>query len=160
MTGTIRLAALGLSLTAAGAFGYLQRGGQAAPPGEDPVALGRAVYVSEGCLHCHSQYVRPVGLDTELWGPPTDPDQALAQRPVLIGNRRQGPDLANVGLRRDRTWNRLHLENPGSVSPGSRMPSYAHLFRAGDTRGEALLSYLEALQPDTAEGKPLSSDSP
>lgn len=114
---------------------------------EDTVALGRAVYISEGCIHCHSQYVRPVGADQALWGARTSVEVALSQEPVLIGNRRQGPDLANVGLRRNAGWNRLHLIEPSALSPGSRMPSYRHLFEADSLEGEALLAYLETLQP-------------
>lgn len=114
---------------------------------EDSVAWGRSVYISEGCMHCHSQYMRPVGKDQELWGVPTSVEQALSQEPVLIGNRRQGPDLANVALRRPREWNRLHLMDPGRIVPGSRMPSFVHLFADGDPRGPALLDYLEQLKP-------------
>jgi cytochrome c oxidase cbb3-type subunit 2 len=107
------------------------------------VARGRAVYVAEGCINCHSQYVRPRSRDVELWGPYREPDRT--ERPVLIGNRRQGPDLLNVGLRRSPEWNRLHLIDPRSVSPGSRMPSYAHLFDEGDRRGDDLVAYLTSL---------------
>lgn len=117
----------------------------------DLVALGRSVYISEGCIHCHSQYVRPVGKDTALWGQATPVERALAQEPVLIGNRRQGPDLANVALRRPLEWNRLHLIDPQSLMPGSRMPSYAYLFAPDDLRGSALLQYLNHLQPVTAD---------
>jgi len=113
----------------------------------DTVTLGRTVYISEGCIHCHSQYVRPVGPDTSLWGERTTVEQALGQTPVLIGNRRQGPDLANVALRRPREWNRLHLMDPRRIVPGSRMPSFAHLFAEGDPRGPALLDYLDQLKP-------------
>jgi cytochrome c oxidase cbb3-type subunit 2 len=119
----------------------------ARPDSHDLVAVGRQVYISEGCIHCHSQYVRPVGLDRELWGAPTLVDQALGQAPVLIGNRRQGPDLANVALRRDEGWNRIHLIQPAVLTPGSRMPSYRYLFMDGDYRGAALLAYLNSLQP-------------
>lgn len=115
--------------------------------GGDSVALGRQVYVSEGCIHCHSQYVRPVGQDQVLWGESTSVERALAQEPVLIGNRRQGPDLANVGQRRSSGWNRLHLMEPSALVQGSRMPSYRYLFEPGDERGEALLVYLSTLQP-------------
>ena len=115
---------------------------------KDPVALGWQVYISEGCIHCHSQYVRPVGQDMALWGARTTVEQALSQEPVLVGNRRQGPDLANVGLRRNAGWNRLHLINPSAVVSGSRMPSYRHLFESGNERGEALLVYLSSLQPN------------
>lgn len=51
----------------------------------------------------------------------------------------------NVGLRRTRDWQRLHLINPRDVTPSSRMPAYGHLFASGDPRGEALLNYLESL---------------
>lgn len=115
-------------------------------PASDTVALGRSVYIAEGCIHCHSQYVRPVGRDQDLWGAPTAVHKALSQEPVLIGNRRQGPDLANVGLRRDAEWNRLHLIEPSALVPGSRMPSYRHLFESGDERGGALLVYLSSLR--------------
>jgi len=51
----------------------------------------------------------------------------------------------NVGLRRSTTWQRRHLVAPRAVAPGSRMPSYAHLFAAGSTRGEDLVAYLDSL---------------
>lgn len=114
------------------------------------VARGREVYLAEGCLHCHSQYVRPgVALDVERWGPATVLAEALRASPPLFGNRRQGPDLANVGNRRTPEWNRLHLIAPRAIAPGSRMPGYAHLFAAGDERGEALVAYLASLGADT-----------
>jgi cytochrome c oxidase cbb3-type subunit 2 len=117
----------------------------------DPqVVLGREVYIAEGCIHCHSQYVRPgVALDVERWGPATNLTEATAATPPLFGNRRQGPDLANVGNRRSLEWNRLHLISPRLVSPGSRMPSYAHLFAGPAERGEALLAYLASLGAGT-----------
>lgn len=113
---------------------------------------GLEVYIGEGCIHCHSQYRRPEGHDVEQWGPATDPALEMArQQPVLFGNRRQGPDLSNVGLRRSREWNRVHLMDPRAVRPGSRMPSYAYLFKTGDTRGEALLDYFQGLGIDESE---------
>ncbi len=111
----------------------------------DLIDAGRRVYVAEGCIHCHSQYVRPGTMDEELWGPARPLADALAQTPPLLGNRRQGPDLQNVGLRRTREWNRAHLIAPRTVSPGSRMPAYGYLFTADARRGEALLDYLTSL---------------
>jgi cytochrome c oxidase cbb3-type subunit 2 len=111
----------------------------------EAVAAGRRVYIAEGCMHCHSQYVRPGTVDMELWGPPQPLAAALAQEPPLIGNRRQGPDLQNIGLRRTRGWNRAHLIAPRAVFPGSRMPAYPYLFTGEAGRGEALLDYLAAL---------------
>jgi cytochrome c oxidase cbb3-type subunit 2 len=120
-------------------------------PVSDTVAFGRSVYIAEGCIHCHSQYVRPVGKDTILWGAETSVERAFAQEPVLIGNRRQGPDLANLALRRPREWNRLHLIDPQSLMPGSRMPRYAYLFEKGDLRGPTLLDYLDQLKPESID---------
>lgn len=117
-------------------------------PAADRIQLGRQVYIAEGCVHCHSQYIRPA--DASLaWGEPRDPDFSRTQIPALIGNRRQGPDLMNVGRRRTDEWQQMHLCDPRSVVPTSRMPSYAHLFASGDARGPALLSYLGSLGRET-----------
>lgn len=107
------------------------------------VEKGRQVYLAEGCIHCHSQFVRPNSPDELMWGTPTDMNASRAEPPPLIGNRRQGPDLATVGNRRSPLWLRAHFISPDSVSFNSPMPSYAHLF--ADERGEALLVYLESL---------------
>jgi len=121
----------------------LSRREQARAPSGD---AGLEVFIGEGCIHCHSQYRRPVGIDAELWGGPSDMSHELEnQTPVLFGNRRQGPDLSNVGIRRSRDWNRVHLEQPRDVRKSSRMPAYGHLFADGDPRGEALLDYLQSL---------------
>ncbi len=116
-----------------------------APGGDEAAAIarGRAVYVAEGCVNCHSQFVRPGSRDVALWGPARPLDRAAA--PPLPGNRRQGPDLAEVGLRRSPVWNRLHLIDPRAVAPHSRMPSYRHLFAPGEGRGDDLVAYLAAL---------------
>lgn len=112
-------------------------------------ALGREVYIAEGCIHCHSQYVRPDSLDAQLWGEPRDPEFSREQSPALIGNRRQGPDLINVGARRTPGWQREHLIDPRAIMPTSRMPAYAHLFAPGDARGPALVDYLDTLGRET-----------
>jgi len=106
-----------------------------------PEERGRQVYIAEGCISCHSQYVRPGVRDTALFGPHQPIDRTAA--PQLIGNRRQGPDLSNVASRRSPTWQRLHLINPRTLRPGSRMPSYPHLFE--DDRGKDLVAYLDSL---------------
>jgi cbb3-type cytochrome oxidase cytochrome c subunit len=116
----------------------------------DDVALGREVYITEGCIHCHSQYIRPrVPAEVVNWGPATSLHGALDAAPPLFGTRRQGPDLSHVGNRRSIEWNRLHLIAPQAISPGSRMPSYAYLFARGETRGDALVAYLASLGVET-----------
>ena len=113
------------------------------------IVHGREVFISEGCIHCHSQYVRPGTPEVVWWGPAQPLVEVQAQNPPLPGNRRQGPDLARVGNRRSPEWNRLHLTEPRTISPGTRMPVYAQLFRNGDDRGEDLLVYLASLGADT-----------
>ena len=109
------------------------------------VARGRQVYIAEGCIHCHSQYVRPGSTDVLLWGPQETIEELRSQHPPLIGNRRQGPDLSQVGGRRSPLWLKAHLFNPREVSHASFMPSYAYLFD-GSTRGEDLVRYLGSLK--------------
>jgi len=111
-------------------------------PAQTAAARGHRVYLAEGCIHCHSQYVRPGSPDEAVWGSARAVDEALAGTPVLIGNRRQGPDLATVGARRSAAWLRAHFLNPQQLVPGSSMPSYAPLF--ADGRGEALIAYLQS----------------
>ena len=113
------------------------------------ITRGREVFINEGCIHCHSQYVRPGTSDEERWGPVQSVESVMAQTPPLVGNRRQGPDLQNIGNRRNSEWNRLHLVAPRSITPGSRMPSYAYLFESGRSDGPALLAYLDSLGGDT-----------
>jgi cytochrome c oxidase cbb3-type subunit 2 len=140
------VAALGDSATVATSG---TRAGEA--PSADAIERGRAVYVAEGCLHCHSQYVRQAGIDRERWGPRSAVQEA--GDPSLYGVRRQGPDLRNVGNRRSAAWHRVHLFDPRSVSPGSRMPAYPHLFSPDSHRGDDLVAYLTNLGATTARDR-------
>lgn len=106
---------------------------------------GRQVFISEGCINCHSQYVRPGTADVLMWGPTISTKVVLAEVPPLIGNRRQGPDLAEIGSRRSALWLKTHFINPSGVSHDSIMPSYAYLFAKGDQCGPALVAYLQSL---------------
>jgi len=117
-----------------------------APVAASPTAeeRGRLVYISEGCIHCHSQYVRPNTADVLMWGPVESLDELHQQRPPLIGNRRQGPDLSQVGARRSALWLKMHLFDPKEVSGASIMPSYALLFHG--QRGNDLVAYLASLR--------------
>jgi cytochrome c oxidase cbb3-type subunit 2 len=112
----------------------------------DDAARGREVYLSEGCIHCHSQYPRPGSADEEMWGTAGGNGEGFSGRPVLIGNRRQGPDLRNIGARRSPAWLRIHFLDPRALSPDSAMPSYRHLF--DDRRGEDLIAYLRTAGVD------------
>ena len=113
------------------------------------VERGRQVYISEGCIHCHSQYVRPNSPDVLMWGPVESIQEFRSENPPLIGNRRQGPDLSEVGARRSTLWLKAHFYNPAEVSGSSIMPSYSFLFH--DERGDDLVAYLESLHATDTE---------
>jgi len=145
-TAAILLAALAVTLTL-----------KAFTPTAQPltqIERGRQVYIAEGCINCHSQYIRPNTPDVLPWGPIQTLADLRAQRPPLIGNRRQGPDLSEVALRRSPLWLRAHFYEPSQISHGSIMPTFAPIFRAqpastkqGTTRGDDLIAYLETLHP-------------
>ncbi len=132
----------GLVLITAFGFDRLIHRGQVTPQ-LTQVDRGRQVYISEGCMNCHSQYVRPNSPDVLMWGPAETMQELRLERPPLIGNRRQGPDLAEVGGRRSPLWLKAHFYDPQEVSGASIMPSFAYLFR--DERGDDLVAYLESL---------------
>ena len=74
--------------------------------------------------------------------------QLRSERPPLIGNRRQGPDLPQIGVRRSAHWLKAHVYVPRS----QRHPHHARdgfLFRDG--RGDDLVAYLESLKGPGAQ---------
>ena len=85
---------------------------------------GRQIYIREGCVYCHSQYVR--AQDRGL-GPVSQPGDFVIETPHQLGTARTGPDLSNEGMRFANGWQRAHLINPRSVKPGSIMPSFSYL---------------------------------
>jgi len=53
----------------------------------------------------------------------------LYDQPALLGLRRIGPDLRNIGDRRPiELWHLWHLYAPQNIVEDSRMPAYPHLF--------------------------------
>ena len=103
---------------------------------------GAQVYRSLGCVECHTQQVRPRGYGSDIdrgWGVRrTVAQDHLRDQPVLIGNLRVGPDLANIGARRpDARWHYEHLYNPQKVVHGSMMPPYRFLFDKRKLSGAA-----------------------
>lgn len=112
-------------------------------------AQGRAVYVSQGCVACHTEQVRDAseGADIERgWGlRRTVARDYIYESPLLLGYMRNGPDLANIGSRKDANdpnkytgaWHFKHLYDPRITSPGSIMPSYRFLFEKRKIAGQA-----------------------
>mgnify|MGYP000437775063 CR=1 FL=1 len=104
---------------------------------------GLGIYISEGCVSCHTQQVRSIEMD-KTWGerPSLASDYYYSkqrmdiwrQSPSLLGSERTGPDLTNAGNRQPSDqWHLLHLYNPRLVVEASVMPRYSWLFRQIDT---------------------------
>lgn len=110
-------------------------------------AQGRQVYVSEGCINCHTQQVRDEHMGTDIergWGPRrTVARDYIYSNPALLGIRRVGPDLTNIGwndwrneakgdprrpAKRDSSWFYRFLYSPESVLTESNHPPYRYLF--------------------------------
>jgi cytochrome c oxidase cbb3-type subunit I len=92
-------------------------------------AIGRALYVTEGCMYCHTQEVRAAVPDVGLGRVSTAGDYVFD--PVgILGHSRLGPDLAHAGSRQptdSARWVLDHLADPRAARPWSNMPSYRHL---------------------------------
>jgi cbb3-type cytochrome c oxidase subunit II len=122
------------------------------PPYTEQELRGKMIYQREGCWYCHTQQVRrpEVGVGTILIqgdiGPESKPEDYVHDQPVLWGTERQGPDLAHVASRpygAVKEWHIAHLKDPQLISPGSVMPSFAHL---PEDELEALADYLLTLK--------------
>ena len=111
--------------------------------------VGRETYIAEGCWHCHTQQVRPVGGDPERFGRVTFAAESLnvMNFPHLLGTRRVGPDLARESGRRSNDWHVAHFYNPRAVNPTSVMPRYGWFFdgREPNKKGIAIITYIQWL---------------
>lgn len=112
------------------------------PPGLKPYTSaelrGRAVYIANGCVYCHSQQPRDrkFGPDFERgWGRPSVPGDYVYDKPHLLGSMRTGPDLFNIASRQpSKDWHLGHLYQPRAYVPDSIMPSYPYLFTVKDAK--------------------------
>lgn len=127
---------------------------------------GMNVFISEGCVYCHTQQVRPIAMD-ENWGRPSAPgDYARINRqdiwrqtPAVLGSERTGPDLSNVGQRQpSAVWHYMHLYNPRSVVKESIMPSYPWLFRIEEHPSEDATVVSMPGEYGPAEGKIVATE--
>lgn len=113
----------------------------APPPGLNPYtqiqAVGREVYIAEGCIYCHSQQPRDAkqAPDTARgWGRVSVAGDYYYDKPHLLGTMRTGPDLFNIAARQpSKDWHLGHLYQPRAYTPGSIMPAYPYLFAVKKT---------------------------
>nr|NIQ16109.1 c-type cytochrome [Candidatus Dadabacteria bacterium] len=108
-------------------------GSKSLTPSED---RGLRIYVSEGCLYCHTQQVRPLNSDSP-YGRPSAPGDYARLKPIdfwrftpsTLGTERTGPDLSDIGNRQpSELWHYIHLYNPRAVVSESIMQAYPWLF--------------------------------
>lgn len=119
---------------------------------------GRDVYRDLGCAACHTQQVRRADFGTDAkrgWGARQSVARDYIYEPtVLIGSRRLGPDLRNIGARKDgqqgregKEWFYRHLYDSQLTSPGSIMPSYRFLFTTRKIVGQPSPKAIQGLLP-------------
>jgi len=151
---TFASAWIGLAMVPSHYFGTLQlahdpaTGAELPPPLDALAQRGAQVYLTDGCVYCHSQQVRPADAGSDIergWGRRrTVARDYLRDRIAVMGTMRTGPDLSNIGVRNPSDgWHLLHLYNPQLTSPGSIMPPFRFLFekvKAGaQPRADALM---------------------
>jgi cytochrome c oxidase cbb3-type subunit I/II len=89
---------------------------------------GRDLYIREGCVGCHSQWVRPFRSETERYmGEYSKAGEYVYDHPFLWGSKRTGPDLMREGGKYPDSWHYHHMIDPRTMSPGSIMPRYQWL---------------------------------
>ena len=125
-----------------------QKNNKALPTSEplsEAALHGKAIFIENGCVACHTQQVRNIDMD-KVWGnrPGIAADYADNKRmsafvntATLMGTERTGPDLSNVGNRQPSLeWNLLHLYQPRAVVSKSIMPAYKWLFDVKENPGK------------------------
>jgi len=155
------MVALGIATAALVVLPYMEVRDITPPPGlkayTSAQMRGRAVYVANGCVYCHSQQPRDRNFGPDLergWGRASVPGDYYYDKPHLLGSMRTGPDLFNIGARQpSKDWHLGHLYQPRAYLPGSIMPSYPYLFTVKDAKdaeaeGEQPLVLPPAYAPD------------
>lgn len=118
-------------------------------PGSEPLSgdalKGKAIYIANGCVGCHTQQVRNIDMD-KVWGerPSIAADYAGIHRTdfwrntaTLMGSERTGPDLTSIGSRQPSVdWQLLHLYQPRAVVKESIMPAYQWMFEYKEKPGK------------------------
>ena len=116
-----------------------------ARPMTEQEARGRQVYKANGCVYCHSQYVRPQDWNAAGGGKASrvaDAGDYVFYRTMLLGTERTGPDLSQEGGVHPDDWHEAHFDNPRYVNPNSIMPQFSYII--GQERAD-LIAYVQSL---------------
>lgn len=125
--------------------------GEATPASyAEALKMGRDIYISEGCWHCHSQFVRPAANEPVRYGAVSlaSEYQNELQMPQLFGTRRVGPDLIRESGVHSNDWHVAHFYDPPSIQPGTVMPSFTWFFDEKgrpNRKGLAIVAYVQWL---------------
>lgn len=98
-------------------------------PLSEEAAAGRAVYLANGCVYCHSGFSRPQDVASGryyLYPRESEPGDFTGdeQSPNIMGSERTGPDLSQEGGMHPDEWQVAHYANPRNTMPMSIMPSF------------------------------------
>lgn len=162
--GTAALFFIGLTILVAIIPALNNQRNNAQLPNAEPLSeqakKGKAIYIANGCVSCHTQQVRNVDMD-KIWGerPGIPADYAGNKRTdfwrntaTLMGTERTGPDLTNIGVRQPSVdWNLAHLYNPRIVVKESIMPAYPWMFTV--KKEPAKTDMIVSVPPEYLQGK-------
>jgi len=104
-------------------------------------AMGRAIYMANGCVYCHTQSIRAIDWDLGAERIAQAGDYT-ADRPILLGSERTGPDLSQEGGEHPDDWHVAHFTNPRYTRPSSIMPPFDFL---GLDKIKLLIAYKQSL---------------
>lgn len=112
---------------------------------------GRRLYAANGCVYCHSQYLRPqdwTGVQSfRTVGRVAQAGDYYYQQTLLLGTERTGPDLSQEGGAHDDEWHLAHFYNPRYTSPKSIMPSFSFYYDGFRPKDDVLhlIAYVQSL---------------
>ncbi len=93
---------------------------------------GRVLYGSNGCVYCHSQYLRPqdwTGVSSfRTVGRVAQAGDYFFQQGPQLGTERTGPDLSQEGGSHTDEWHYAHFYNPRYTSLKSIMPQFSFYY--------------------------------
>jgi cbb3-type cytochrome c oxidase subunit II len=101
-------------------------------PLSDLETKGRNVFLSNGCIYCHSGFSRPQDIYADqyyVYSRVSEPGDytGSGETPNLFGTIRTGPDLSQSGGYHPDDWHFAHYANARYTTPLSVMPSFRFL---------------------------------
>ncbi|MCX5883238.1 MAG: cbb3-type cytochrome c oxidase subunit II [Deltaproteobacteria bacterium] len=115
---------------------------------------GRAIYIANGCVYCHTQSIRSIDWDQGAERIAQAGDY-VADQPILLGSERTGVDLSQEGGEHPDDWHMVHFTNPRYTRPNSIMPRFEYLGKDDISR---LTRYVQSLGGKSADHRTARQD--